>query len=51
VDEQTENAIFIVEDNDKEFMLPATDDLILEFDLDKEVIVMELPEGILDLNQ
>jgi hypothetical protein len=32
-------------------MLPATDDLILEFDLDKEVIVMELPEGILDLNQ
>ena len=51
VDEQTENAIFIVEDNDQEYLLPATDELIVEFDLDKKEIVMDLPQGILDLNQ
>jgi len=50
VDEQTENAIFIVEDGDRELLLPASDDLIVEFDLDKKVMVMELPQGILDLN-
>ena len=50
VDEQTENAIFIVEDNGKELLLPANDELIVEFDLGKKVIVMDLPQGILDLN-
>lgn len=50
VDDQTENAIFIVEDGDAEFMVPATDELIEEFDLDKKVMVMDLPQGILDLN-
>lgn len=51
VDEQTENAIFIVEEGDDELLVPATDDLIVEFDLDKKVMVMDLPQGILDLNR
>lgn len=51
VDEQTENAIFVVEDGDSEVLLPASDDLIVEFDLDKKVMVMDLPQGILDLNR
>jgi 16S rRNA processing protein RimM len=51
VDEQTDNAIFMVEDGDTEFLVPATDDLIVEFDLDKKVMVMNLPQGILDLNR
>ena len=50
VDEMTENAIFIVEDGIAELMVPATDELIVEFDLDKKVMVMDLPQGILDLN-
>ena len=50
VDEQTENAIFIVNDNGKELLLPANDELIVEFDLDKKTVVMDLPQGILDLN-
>ncbi len=50
VNEQTENALFIVENGDQELMVPAVDDLIVEFDTDKKVMVMELPEGILDLN-
>ena len=50
VDEQTENAIFIVDRDGDEIMVPATDDLIVEFDLDKKVMVMDLPQGLLDLN-
>lgn len=51
VDEQTENAIFIVSRDDEELMVPASDDLIVEFDLDKKVMVMDLPQGLLDLNE
>ena len=50
VDEQTENAIFVVERDGNEMMVPATDDLIVEFDVDKKLMVMDLPEGLLDLN-
>ena len=31
-------------------MVPASDDLIVEFDLDKKLMVMDLPKGLLDLN-
>jgi len=51
VDEQTENAIFIIDRDGQELMVPAVDDLIVEFDLDKKVMVMDLPQGLLDLNQ
>ena len=50
VDEQTENAIFIISRDDEEIMVPASDDLIVEFDLDKKLMVMDLPKGLLDLN-
>ena len=50
VDEQTENAIFIIERGGSELMVPASDDLIVQFDIDKRIMVMELPEGLLDLN-
>ncbi len=52
VNEQTENAIFIVNrGSNDEVMVPASDDLIVEFDLDKKVMVMDLPQGLLDLNE
>ena len=52
VNEQTENAFFIVQrTGDDEVLVPAVDDLIVEFDLDSKVIVMSLPEGLLDLNE
>ena len=50
VDEQTENAIFVVDRDSSEIMVPATDDLIVEFDVDNKLMVMDLPEGLLDLN-
>ena len=51
VNEQTENAFFIVSrDDDGEMLIPASDDLIVEFDLNEKVMVMALPDGLLDLN-
>jgi len=50
VDEQTENAIFIIDRDGDELMVPANDDLIVEFDIDKRVMVMDLPQGLIDLN-
>ena len=50
VDEQTENAIFVVDRDGSDIMVPATDDLIVEFDVDNKLMVMDLPEGLLDLN-
>ena len=50
VDEQTENALFIVSRGDDVVMVPANDDLIVEFDLDKKLMVMNLPQGLLELN-
>ena len=51
VNEQTENAFFIVERTDgDELLVPAVDDLIVEFDIDKKLMVMSLPDGLLDLN-
>ena len=51
VDEQTDNALFIVDRDSVELMVPATDDLIVEFDMEKKVLVMELPQGLLELNE
>ena len=52
VNEQTENALFIIEsDDESELMVPASDDLIVEFDLDKKLMVINLPEGLLELNE
>lgn len=50
VDEQTDNAIFIVSHDDNEILVPASDDLIVEFDTDNRVMLMDLPQGLIDLN-
>lgn len=51
VDEQTENAIFIIDRDGDEVMVPASDDLIVEFDTDDRIMVMELPQGLIELNE
>jgi 16S rRNA processing protein RimM len=51
VDLSTENAIFVVNgENDRQLIIPANDELIVEFDLEEKVMVMDLPQGLLDLN-
>jgi len=47
VNDDTDNALFMVGD----IMVPASDDLIVEFDTDRRVMVMDLPTGLMELNQ
>lgn len=51
VDDSTENALFIVATpSGEKVYIPAADDLIEELDHDKKIIVMDLPEGMINLN-
>ncbi|MCQ2075793.1 MAG: 16S rRNA processing protein RimM [Bacteroidaceae bacterium] len=46
VNDSTENWLFITEDGT---LIPANEDLIIDIDYDGKVIVMDLPEGLLNL--
>ncbi len=50
VDDQTENAIFIVDNDGSEVLVPASDDLIDDINVDSKVIIADLPAGLLELN-
>lgn len=51
VDDSTVNELFcIVTPAGDEVLIPASDDYILEVDDNNKTIIMELPEGLLDLN-
>lgn len=44
------NSIYYIKTPEgKEVIIPATDDLIVEFDVDTKTVLMEIPEGLLDL--
>ena len=48
--EYQSNSVFtVLHHSGKEVMLPATDELIVEFDTEKKTIIMEIPEGLIDL--
>lgn len=51
VDYSTVNTLFNVETPDgKEIMIPASEDFIVDIDTEKHFIVVDLPEGLLDLD-
>ena len=50
VDETTVNTLFKVDDHGKELLIPAADELIESIDHDRRRIVMDLPEGLLEVN-
>lgn len=51
IDDETENVLFLVTNNqEEEFIIPATDDFILGIDDENKIIQMELPEGLLDMS-
>jgi len=50
IDRSTANALFVVEQEDgKELLIPIAEDYILDIKQDKKEILLELPEGLLDL--
>ena len=50
VDNTTLNTLFIIEAADKELMIPAQETFIISIDREKRHLVMDLPEGLLTLN-
>ena len=50
VDDSTINTLFVVDHNGSEVLIPAQEDFIVDLDRDNRVIVMNLPEGLLDLD-
>ena len=49
VDDSTENALFVVENEGKTVYIPISEDFITEIDEQGKTIEMDLPEGIFDL--
>ncbi|MDE5813387.1 MAG: ribosome maturation factor RimM [Muribaculaceae bacterium] len=51
IDTNTENELFIVETPEgKTVYIPLTEDFIEKMDADSKIVLMHLPEGLLDLN-
>lgn len=46
INDQTANILFIVND---EILIPAAEELILSIDDEKKVVIMQLPQGLMDL--
>lgn len=47
VDDSTLNVLFLVQSDNDEILIPATEDFIIQVDDIKKVIKMDLPEGLL----
>lgn len=50
VDTTTINTLFVVECGDEELLIPAQEEFILEINQEEHSILMELPEGLLQLD-
>ncbi|MBR2262715.1 MAG: 16S rRNA processing protein RimM [Paludibacteraceae bacterium] len=52
IDDETENILFLIENGKgEEFIIPACDSYIREINDDDKTIQMELPEGLLAINE
>ena len=49
INDQTANVLFIVDHDGEEIMIPAADDLVLEIDDEEQTILMDLPVGLVNL--
>ncbi len=49
VNTDTINVLLVLENGDKEILIPATEDFIDFIDYEKKEITMQLPEGLLDI--
>ncbi|MDA3817696.1 MAG: hypothetical protein PF486_09995 [Prolixibacteraceae bacterium] len=48
IDDYAGNLVFTVLDDNKEYMIPFNEELLVKFDADKSIIEMNCPEGIFD---
>lgn len=47
----TDNDLLVVRSESKEFLIPLTPTICLDIDLDQKIVVVDPPEGLLDLNE
>ena len=50
IDDQTENWLFVVERGDNELLIPAHEEFITDIDHKNRTITMDLPNGLINLN-
>jgi 16S rRNA processing protein RimM len=48
VDDSTMNVLFVVKKNDREYLVPATEDFILEIDEPRKILHVDLPQGLIE---
>lgn len=51
INDQTANVLFIVDHDGEELMIPAADDLVLEIDDERQTILMDLPAGLVNIDE
>ncbi len=51
INDMTENVLFIVDHEGDEIMIPAAEDLILDIDDEKGTILMDLPQGLINIDE
>ncbi len=49
IDRSTANALFVVQQDEEEILIPATEDFIIAIDHKAMTILLDLPEGLLEL--
>jgi 16S rRNA processing protein RimM len=49
IDDSTENTLFVIEKDDGELLIPVSEDYIISIDHDKRILVVDLPQGLLNL--
>lgn len=48
IDDKTINTLFLIRNNEIEYIIPATEDFITDIDAKKKILYLYLPEGLLD---
>ncbi len=43
------NDVYVVKEDGREYLIPALEDVVLDIDLEKQVMLVSPPEGLLDL--
>ena len=48
VDDSTMNVLFVVKKNNREYLVPATEDFILEINESRKILYVDLPQGLIE---
>ena len=51
VDDSTINTLFVIDHNGKELLVPAQEEFILKMDEKKRLMTVQLPDGLLNLDE